>query len=270
MNFSEFVRLPEGDMRLATGALLIAKDAYPALDLGAELARVDALAAQAPRGLAPAADDVGRLTAYLYEAQGFHGNEGDYYDLRNSFLNDVLDRRTGIPISLAVVFIEVACRAGLEARGVSFPGHFLVRVRGPEGGRPIFVDPFRGALLGRAALEALARAALGPEATLEPEHLRPATARHVFVRMLHNIKRIYVSRRETAQALLAQSRVVELSPGDPLALLERGALAEHAGALAMAADDFALARRLLPEGDGRLDALDAKLGELAPRLGRAN
>lgn len=271
MDFSSFTRLPENAMRLATGALLIAKDAYPSLDLDAELARVDALASGAPAGGAAAPiEALPALTAYLYEAQGFRGNEGDYYDLRNSFLNDVLDRRTGIPISLAVLFIEVAQRAGFEARGVSFPGHFLVRIEGAGEGRPLFVDPFRGALVDRAGLEALARAALGPEGRLEAEHLRPATPRQVFARMLHNIKRIYVSRRELSQALLAQSRVVELVPDDALALLERGALAEHAGAVAMAADDFARARHLLPEGDGRVAALDAKLRELGPRLGPAN
>jgi regulator of sirC expression with transglutaminase-like and TPR domain len=270
MNFSSFVRLPENAMRLATGALLIAKDAYPSLDLKAELARVDALAAGAPPRAATAGETLEALTAYLYGAQGFRGNEGDYYDLRNSFLNDVLDRRTGIPISLAVVFIEVATHAGLEARGVSFPGHFLVRIEGSGDGRPLFVDPFRGAAVDRAGLEGLARAALGPEATLEPAHLRPATPRQIFSRMLHNIKRIYLSRRELPQALLAQSRVVELTPDDAPSLLERGALAERAGAMAMAADDFAHARRLLPEGDEKIEALEAKLRELGPRLGRAN
>ncbi|MCU0682476.1 MAG: hypothetical protein MUF34_09510 [Polyangiaceae bacterium] len=270
MKFSDFARLPDDAMRLATGALLIAKDAYPSLDLSAELARVDALAAEAPACAGPPSEALEALAAYLYGALGFRGNEGDYYDLRNSFLNDVLDRRMGIPISLAVVFIEVANRAGLEARGVSFPGHFLVRVEDAAAGRPLFVDPFRGTLMSRDALEGLARAALGPDASLEPEHLRPATPRQVFARMLQNIKRIHVSRRETAQALLAQSHVVELVPDDALSLLERGALAEHAGAFAMAANDFSLARRLLPEGDGRLEALDAKLRELRPRLKHSN
>src|SRR5215470_10734158 len=130
---------------LGRGALAIARIAYPALDPAPHLATLDALAGGS-RARVSAAEDPAQaasaLGAYLFGECGFRGNQREYYDPRNSFLNDVLERRTGLPITLALVFMEAGARLGLTITGVGFPGHFLVRVAGPAG--PVVLDPFFG------------------------------------------------------------------------------------------------------------------------------
>jgi regulator of sirC expression with transglutaminase-like and TPR domain len=143
--FAHIVSKPEEEIDLAQAALLIAAPEYPSLDIARYMGRLDELGAQARRRAAAAARHpeiapIQPVLELLYGEHGFHGNSEDYYDPRNSYLNEALDRRTGIPITLAVVIVEVASRAGVEAHGVSFPAHFLVRARGDDG--PIFIDPF--------------------------------------------------------------------------------------------------------------------------------
>src|SRR5580700_5572939 len=162
--FEELAALPDEQLDVATGAALIARDAFPHLDVVQLLARFDELAAPLVTGHvaddAPR-DQARRVSEHLYDTVGFRGNEADYYDPKNSFLPDVLDRKLGIPITLAVVYCEVARRAGVRARGVAFPGHFLVRVDPP--GRedsPVAVDPFFGGRrLDEAGLQTLLKRA---------------------------------------------------------------------------------------------------------------
>src|SRR5262249_45410061 len=145
--FAALAAGPDAHIDVAEAALLIAQEEYPQLDVAAYLARLDDLAAQAGADLRaglPAAEQVARLNHLLLLVLGFKGNDRNYYDPRNSFLNDVLDRRTGIPITLSVVYSEVAQRLDLPIYGVSFPGHFLVRhVTEP----PIIIDPFFGGVI---------------------------------------------------------------------------------------------------------------------------
>src|SRR5262245_6627136 len=128
--FSHLVTRPDPELDLARAALLIAEPEYSGLDVARYVEELDRLGTDAAARIAaaPSRAPLASVIRYLYEEVGFHGNTKDYYDPRNSFLNEVLDRRTGIPISLALVLVEVCRRVGIDARGVSFPGHFLVRV----------------------------------------------------------------------------------------------------------------------------------------------
>jgi regulator of sirC expression with transglutaminase-like and TPR domain len=187
--FSELVSGPEAMLALDEAGLLIAAHAHDGLDVGAQLARFDDLAAQVGE---PTLDGLRRL---LFRDLGFTGNEVDYYDPRNSYLDDVLDRRTGIPISLAVLMLEVGRRIGVPLSGVSMPGHFLVRDKvDPD----VFVDPFaQGALLDRRGAELRFRAVHGPDARFDDAYLAPVGQRTIVDRQLANLETIANARGET-------------------------------------------------------------------------
>jgi regulator of sirC expression with transglutaminase-like and TPR domain len=255
---------------VALGAALIARDVYQDLDVPSLLARFDELASPITRlgleGMSAEAQAL-EMAHYLYERQGFAGNETDYYDPKNSLLPDVLERRVGIPITLAVVYCEIAKRVGVPARGISFPGHFLVRIdrRAPdEGLPPVIVDPFfNGRILDDRSLDALLKRVVGAQETLRPEHLAAASPRLVLVRMLTNLKTVYLARGEDSRALLALDRLVSIMPDAPLVLRERGLLAERLGCVEVARADLRRFLELCPEATDakaiqvRLEALTA-------------
>jgi regulator of sirC expression with transglutaminase-like and TPR domain len=273
-SFEQLAALPGDRIDMATGAALIARDAYASLDVERLLARLDDLAA--PRGqagelahLAPAAQ-AEALSSYLYGELGFRGNEQDYYDPKNSLLPDVLDRRLGIPITLALVYCEVARRLGVRARGVSFPGHFLVRVdaTGQEEA-PVAVDPFFGGrLLDASGLQRLLERTTPTQSFSPAQHLAPATARAMLVRMLINLKWIYATRGDFARALLALDRIICLTPDSVPALRERGMLAARLGAVEAARADLSRLLELVPQAPDansirqRLEELRAKASVL--------
>jgi regulator of sirC expression with transglutaminase-like and TPR domain len=252
ITFEQLAGLPDDCIDVATGAALIARDAYARLDLDRLTACFDEMAAPlVARGVAslPAEKQVELVSNHLYEELGFRGNEHDYYDPKNSLLPDVLDRRLGIPITLALVYCEVARRAGVIARGVSFPGHFLVRVDSPEGNdAPVAVDPFFGGrrLDGPDLQKLLERASPGQKLVLD-EHLAPATPRTMLVRMLINLKWIYATRGDFARALLALDRIICLTPDSVPALRERGSLAARLGAVEAARADLSRLLELVPQ-----------------------
>jgi regulator of sirC expression with transglutaminase-like and TPR domain len=250
--FEQLAALPDELIDVATGAALIARDAYARLDLDRLSARFDEMAAPLiARGVAamPVDDQVQIVSSYLYEELGFRGNEHDYYDPKNSLLPDVLDRRLGIPITLALVYCEVATRAGVRARGVSFPGHFLVRV--DAAGRedaPVAVDPFfNGRRLDEPGLQKLLERASPSQKFVAAEHLAPATPRAMLVRMLINLKWIYATRGDFARALLALDRIICLTPDSVPALRERGLLAVRLGAVEAARADLSRLLELVPQ-----------------------
>jgi len=237
-----------GEYSTGAAALRLARLEYADLDPAAYLRQLDAMAeAVRERYTGPGGLDtrarLAAVTAYLYGDLGFTGDREHYDDPRNSFLNVVIDRRSGIPITLAVVFLEVAARAGLAAEGVNFPGHFLVRVpvREEGAGRSLLIDPFHGgAVISEADCRHLLRTHLGEEAELDPAMLAAAGKREILVRMLLNLKRAYVRMRSFPQA----REVIELLLG-----LDRSALTEvrDRGLLAYHLEDFNAALRDLQE-----------------------
>jgi regulator of sirC expression with transglutaminase-like and TPR domain len=257
VEFRDYARCSDDRLDLLTGALLIARDAHPGLDLGAQRARLDDLARPLAKhrlaGMPPSVQ-ARLLSDYLYVVCGFHGAKADYYDPRNSFLNEVLDRKTGIPITLAVVYIEVARRLGVEALGVGFPGHFLVRLGARRGdpsadlNEPVIVDPFNhGRLLDSAALAGLLRRT-NVRAPLSSEMLEPARTRHIVARMLMNLRGIYASRGDGPRLLLTLDRLIDLLPDLSTELLERAKLYEQLGAPGAALADYQRYLELEPEG----------------------
>jgi regulator of sirC expression with transglutaminase-like and TPR domain len=237
---------------LAAPAFLIARLEYKHLDPGPYLDRLEQWGDAAfhrvtadPGHDAPLAARVDAINRYLFNELGFSGNREQYEDPRNSCLNQVLDRRTGIPITLSLVYIEVARRAGVRAEGLNFPGHFLVRVlhdlHTDDPGDGLIVDPFHGgAILNEHECRLLLHRHMGDEAAWAPELLARATRRQILVRMLLNLKRLYVKWRSFPQARLITDLLLALSPSAVTELRDRGLLAYHM-------NDFPAALRDLEE-----------------------
>jgi regulator of sirC expression with transglutaminase-like and TPR domain len=236
--FAEVVRGADDAIDLAEAALLIAAEAYPDLDVARYLGKLDELAAAASAaqdGAGSDAERVRRLVQSLSVDAGFRGNQDDYYDRRNSFLNEVLDRRSGIPITLAVVYIEVARRLGIVLLGVGFPGHFLAKQPGsPE----LIVDPFFGQILSQRDCEQRLKSVLGSAAQLEPSHLDVASPREMLVRMLRNLKQIYLRAHELEPALACSERILLVEPELAPELRDRGLLYEQLECYAAARADL--------------------------------
>jgi len=219
---------------LPRAALVMAKLEYADLDPAPSLARLQQLGERAGNAVAPLAGSTlaTRLAAVarvVFQDEGFAGNRAHYDDFRNSLLNVVLERRLGIPITLALVFIETAKRAGIELMGVSFPGHFLVR--GPDDdaqGLPLILDPFEsGRALGETDLRALLTRISGDETPYSPDMLRPCSPRQMLARMLSNLKRTYVEVRSFPQAYAATDLMLAVDPTMLSELRDRGLLAYH-------------------------------------------
>jgi len=263
--FTELVSNGDG-FDLAEVALLIAAEAYPGLDLARYLRVLDALAVEAQARQHGADDDVERvrrLVHFLAVEGRFRGNQDDYYDRRNSFLNEVLERRTGIPITLALIYMEVARRLGLLVVGVGFPGHFLVKHPGsPE----LVIDPFFGQILSPEDCEQRLRAALGPSARLEPTHLEPAAPRDIVVRMLRNLKQIYLRAREYEPALACSERILLVQPELSQELRDRGLLYEQLECYAAARADLERFLALAPD-DPSADTVRQHLIEIRSERG---
>ena len=259
---------------LAPAALEIARIAYPDLDPGPSLRQLDGLAAVIRPHVGAAAtpaDAAAIVAARLRDPLGFHGNRDDYYDPRNSFLNDVLERRTGIPITLAVVLIEVGARVGVLIAGVGFPGHFLVRAEGAHG--PRFFDPFfDGRELDDAALLERLRALSGNAGAalthVPPELLGPVTTTEILGRMLRNLLRLYLDRGEAPLALEAVDRLLLLTPDAADELRIRGQLYERLECFAAARADYERYLARAPEAPDARDVRSrlARLAQAGPTV----
>lgn len=226
---ARLARQPEDDIDLPGAALAISRLFQPEVAVDHWLAELDALA-EAARARVPADADLFQrvlaLNSFLFEEQGFAGNSEDFYDPRNSFLDQVLARRLGIPITLALVWVEVAGRLGLPAFGVGFPAHFLVRVGGGE--TALMLDAYAGGValpeeeLDRRLADAFGRGMLTIRSN--PALLRPAGKREILVRLLRNLIGIYRDRHDEGSLLEALTAVLTLDPDLPDALCERGLL----------------------------------------------
>lgn len=233
--------LAAGPQGLARAALLLCRVESPDFVIEPALAALGDLAGRAADLVArtdgPIHARLAAINHLLFDVEGFRGDREHYDDVRNSLLGVVLERRRGIPITLAVIYMTVARAAGIEVMGVAFPGHFLMRVArdaGDDSG-PLILDPFdAGRELDRMALEGLLARHAGDEATLESRWLLPCSTRQVIVRMLNNMKRLYVGARSFPQAWSVTDLLVGLDGRQPEDLRDRGLIAYHL-------DDFASA-----------------------------
>jgi len=271
--FRELIGLPEPDIDLGEAALLIAKNAGQDLDVGHYLSRIEELAAQLAARLPHAASDMDRILAlntFLFQDQGFGPNVEDYYDLRNSFLNEVLERRLGIPISLSVLYMEVGRRIGLPLQGINFPGHFLVKCKLAEG--TVILDPYGGGIsLGVPELQQRLREARSGEVSraILAGMLVSAGKKQILARMLRNLKAIHLRRHEHAQALSASDWVVALAPADAAEVRERGLLYLQLECFRPALEDLQRYLKLAPDA-ADADEIRARVLELRHAAARLN
>jgi len=224
---------------LVRASLTIAQTEYPALDTNAYCSRIEELARRVRRlvpDLGDPSESIAALNRVLFEEEGFRGNGEDYYDPRNSFLNDVLDRKLGIPITLAVVYMEVGHRVGFPLVGVGMPGHFLLKHYDVEG-REVLIDPFnRGSILTAQDCQRALDEIYGGQMPLQPEFLMAVSRRQVLVRMLNNLKSIYLSGRNFRKALPIVDLILAIYPRSPEDVKQRAllrwSLGQTRGALA--------------------------------------
>lgn len=261
---------PDREVNLAEAALLVAAEEYEHLDVRAYLVKLDEMGVALRQRLEeePRPERaVMALNRYLFHEQGFRGNREQYYDARNSYLNEVIDRRTGIPITLSTIYIEVARRAGLEVDGIGLPGHFIVRVQ--TASRALLVDPFHGGVLltEKDCQDRLDRIFNG-KVKLEADMLRPCRRKDMLERILRNLKAIYLRDEERLRALRVVDLLVRLQPGSAEDLRDRGILYAALDCYGFAARDLESYLALAPKARDaeELAARAAQLRQQAARL----
>jgi regulator of sirC expression with transglutaminase-like and TPR domain len=277
--FAEQLSREDDRIELARACLQIAEDAYPGLDVDGYVGEIDRFAARLRARLAPDAsieDRVIELNDFLFAELGFRGNVDDYYDPRNSYLNEVLDRRTGIPITLAVLYLEIGRRIELPLSGVSFPGHFLVRL--PMRGGTLVLDPFSGgapqtgdelrARLKRVIPAGASEGVPVSELPLDP-FLEPASNRQILARLLRNLKGVYRERDEPARLLDVLTRMIAVAPDDATGLRDRGFVYERLECWRPALQDL---RAYLERDPNAHDVVEVRgrVAELSLRCARLN
>ena len=228
--FGEIVARQDDEINLAEAALLIAAEEYPRLDVNLYLWKLDSFGDIARERAADSSNPIDLITALnstLFERLGFRGNRESYYDPRNSYLNEVIDRRIGIPITVTVVYIEVAKRIGFPIKGVALPFHFIAKHEAKNG--DIFIDPFNeGRVLGAAGCSALITQMSGGELELRPEHLEAVPNKQILTRMLSNLLGIY-SAADRQRALATIDRILMISPNSTAHIRDRGLLLAATG-----------------------------------------
>jgi regulator of sirC expression with transglutaminase-like and TPR domain len=265
---------PPQNVSLAEGALLIAAEEYEDLDVDAYLSRIDEMGATLHRRLRSdisATEALLALNRYVFEELGFRGNPQDYYDPRNSYLNEVVERRLGIPITLAIVYIEIGRRIGLQLHGVSFPSHFLVKCTLRDGA--IILDPYaHGASLGiddlKQRLRTLAKDVPVGDAVMKGM-LAAAAPNDVFARILRNLRAIYLSKEERLKALGASNRILTLLPHAAEEYRDRAQIYLELECFRAALTDFRSYLRLKPEASDS-GAVSRHIAELEPLAARLN
>ena len=267
----DLLERPDPEVGLAEAALLIAAQEYEGLDVRAYQVRLDEMG----RTLRARLDDEPRperavmaLNHYLFQELGFRGNTEQYYDARNSYLNEVLDRRTGIPITLSLVYIEVGRRAGLEVEGVGLPGHFVVRVQMPA--RGLLVDPFHGGtLLSEKDCQERLDRIFGGKVQLEPKMLRPCGHKDMVERVLRNLKAIHLRDEDRLRALRVVDLLVALQPASAEDLRDRGMLYAALDCYGIAARDLESYLALAPRAKDA-EELQARVAQLKFKASRLN
>jgi regulator of sirC expression with transglutaminase-like and TPR domain len=277
--FADLVSREDPRIELARACLLIAEDAYPGLDVDGYVAEVERFAKRLRARVgqrASAEEKLVELNEFLFDELGYRGNADDYYDPRNSYLNEVIDRRTGIPITLSVLYLEIGRRVGLALEGVSFPGHFLVRLR-VRGGM-LVLDPFAGgAPQSEADLRERLKRVIPPGATggipvsdlpLD-QFLEPATNRQILARLLRNLKGIYREADRPERMLAVLNRMVIVAPDAAGERRDRGFVYQRLECWRPALRDLTDYLEREPDASD-VEEVRAKLMELSQRCARLN
>jgi regulator of sirC expression with transglutaminase-like and TPR domain len=245
--FDALVREKES-FDLLEACFLVAAEEYPALDVARERARVDAIGSEARQRVEPLSNFFARLDAiraFLFEELGFRGSADSYDDPRNSYLNEVLNRGIGLPITLSILYVEVARRAGIRASGVALPGHFVARA--DDEARTVFVDPFHGgAVITEDDCRDLTARATGRASLFRRETLESATPAETLQRLLHNLKRVYLAREDYSRAHAAVERLLIVAPHEHREIRDRGFLHAHLGRTDAAVADLTAYLHLAP------------------------
>jgi regulator of sirC expression with transglutaminase-like and TPR domain len=253
MNLDEVLPLlardPTAALDVAEIALCLAREEYPAVDVEGYLGELAAMAHDIrPRLRGGLSVRVQALCRYLFHEVGFRGNTQTYYDPRNSYFNEVLDRRTGIPLTLSIVAISVGCRAGLVVEGVGLPGHFIAKA--VEGSREVLFDPFHeGRLLAPRECERLVEQVTGSSFDATPEALAAAPLQLIVVRLLTNLKAVYLRTSDFVRAMRVIERLRQLLPDDPLQQRDLGATLLHAGRPGLAVDHLEAYLKAVPDAE---------------------
>lgn len=225
--FAEMARLPEGALDLAEAALVIALEENPGLEVEHYLTRVAQWSdtvrdrAEGSRDIERLIDEINRL---LFREEGFHGEEDGYSDPRSALLNEVLDRHTGVPLSLSILYIEISRRLGLDASGVGLPGRFVVKLSGPFG--ELVIDPFDGGrVLSARECQQLLDSIFGGGVRLREHHLRSFTRKKILARLLSHLKQAYLACHDIERAAASVDRLLILDDHDAYELRDRASLA---------------------------------------------
>jgi regulator of sirC expression with transglutaminase-like and TPR domain len=270
--FAELVSREHFD--LAEASLLLAQDAYPELDVAGYLTRLDDIAAAIRKRIAGdafAEQKVLALNYYLFNELRYSGNIDDYYDPRNSYLNEVMERRTGIPITLSIVYLEIGKRIGLNLKGISFPGHFLVKLSVTRGS--LVPDPFTGGEAQsetdlRQRLAQVLPSGLAERAQLE-RYLEPATPRQIIARVLRNLKNIYMQTQKLERALAVVHRMLLVMPESAEELRDRGLLYQQLECFRPALSDLQNYLRRRPDAPDATE-IHGKIVELKQATSKLN
>jgi len=268
--FENLVAAPDHEIPLAEAALWIAAESRPELDVDHWLGELAMLADRIRPHFTSADSDLQRihiLNRILFEQEGFSGNSENYSDPLNSFLDAVLETRKGIPITLAIVYLEVAQRLGLLSAGVGFPGHFLVKVYTESG--EVIVDPFFGEILSPEECLQRLKNNVGNEVSLAPEMLSATPTREILKRVLRNLKMIYVGRKQFENALSCCDRIILLAGDEPMELRDRGIIYRELGCFGLAVADLERYLAYAPE-DPQSNSLNEVLRDLRIRARRVH
>ena len=269
----QIVSGPDEDISLAEAALLIAGHGYPDLNVAAYLSRIEELAYMLRLRIDEeysVTERISALNQFLFGELGFAANTDDYYDPRNSFLNEVLERRTGIPITLSVIYLELGRKVGLPLHGVSFPGHFLVKCAVPEGA--VVLDPYSGGIsLGLPDLQKRLREVQGGEVSraIIAELLVSASNKDIIVRLLRNLKAIYLREHDLDKALPIMDWIIATVPEQTPELRDRGMIYQELECVRAALTDFETYLKLSPGAEDAGD-IRARIIELRKEVARLN
>jgi regulator of sirC expression with transglutaminase-like and TPR domain len=251
--FARIVSAPEPAFDLAAASLLVALDEYPALDVEGYLSRIDDWSSEIRERIDGSKDVeliLESINRFLFEEEGFHGDAGDPYDPRTTFLNEVLDHHAGLPIALSIVYIEISRRLGLVLTGVALPGRFLVKVA--TGGGEIYIDPFDdGRVLSSAECQAILDQVYGGGVRLREHHLRSVSRREIVQRFLAHLKAMYLAHDEVEKATATIDRLLILDERDAWETRDRGLLAMRLHDYATAIQHLEHYLELAPQAEDR-------------------